>query len=76
MTEIWILVYVITTGGYNESHPVTSGTIEFGSAEACQVGAKTIQRASALDKKLLKCIPSGRFLYEPELKQGLAEKDD
>ena len=76
MTEIWILFYVITTGSYSPGDTITSGTIEFGSAEACKVAANKIRGTRGIDTPALKCIPSGRFLEVPGAKQKLAEMED
>jgi len=76
MVEIWILFYVITIGESDEAKSVTSGTIEFGSQEACERAESGIRRTTSIDKKILKCLPSGRYLESPKAATNPPEADD
>lgn len=65
MVEIWILFYVITVGDYEDPKAITSGTIEFGSQEACESAERGIRRTTSVEKAILKCLPSGRYQETP-----------
>jgi hypothetical protein len=76
MLEIWILFYVITTGEFDETKSITSGTIEFGSQEACERAESGIRRTTSIDKIILKCLPSGRYVESPKAASNPSEADD